>query len=133
MKRCFALFLAFMFLSHPVSAYAEPQTLLDLQNYITQYFDLIPTFPVTLSGEIVDIYNVATNHWEMKIVVPDDAGYTPIGEDHPYFIAHFRLHVAEVPFCIGDTVEITGSINSLYSSAMVPFIMVEYVNGSDEF
>ena len=38
-----------------------------------------------------------------------------------------------MPFAVGDEVEVVGSLNSLYSSVMIPQILAETINGSDDF
>lgn len=133
MKR-FLLVLVVLSLSL-VPALSSAGNLADLQQYMMK---TAPNrFPDSLSlifsGEIVDIYTVYGNHWEMKIKVDDPDATVPIDSDFPYVIGHFRLHLDECPFKIGDTVEIEGSLNTFYSTVLVPSILCKYINDSNDF
>lgn len=106
-----------------------------LQNYIGNHTPYSAgSMTIVMAGEIMDVYRVGTgNHWEMKIRFDDDDALTPTGAEYPYFIAHFRLHLEECPFHVGDSVMVEGDVNPLYSSVMVPLIDVKYINDSDEY
>ena len=65
--------------------------------------------------------------------VEDPNARRPIESDVPQLAVHFRLHKDEPPFRQGDTVTVRGTINGYYSSVMVPWILMESVNGSDDF
>lgn len=131
MKRLLSLLLVLCLL--PAAALADYFTLRGLQGDILRYVERIGEPSVCLSGEILDVYHIATNHWEMKVAVDEEGAASPVGYDRPYFIAHFRLHVDSVPFSVGDYVEIRGSLNYMYSSPMIPLVLVDTVNGSDDF
>lgn len=132
MKR-FVIFLLVIALLLP--AVASAGGLRRVQDYFANripfnYSDL----PICLSGEIVDVYSIGVNtHWEMKVKVDDDDAYTALWSDYPYFIATFRLHLEECPFAVGDEVLIEGTLNNLYSSVIIPVIVVKYINDSDDF
>lgn len=140
MKRCFLAVLVLTLLvsaSAPASA-AYLSSLSQLQQYIENHSpaDLAATGPhyVELDGRIVDLYPCGiNNHYEMILQVDDPQATPPLGADSPQLVVHFRLHLDEPPFRIGDTITVFGSVNELYSSVIVPVILAETINGSDDF
>lgn len=133
-KQFLAVALALIFVVLPCGSYAD-QTLRQVQDYIGKnapYYMMSP--PIMLTGEVADVYYTGVrNDWQMKIKVDDESAQVPLGSDYAYFIAHFSLHLEECPFKIGDTVMIKGSINSMYSSVMVPMIVVNTINDGYDF
>jgi hypothetical protein len=74
----------------------------------------------------------------MFLEVDEEHALTPTGSDLPRVIGHFRLHldsVDDLPFAVGDEALIVGTLNEFYCTPMVPYLMIESVNGysSDEF
>ena len=73
------------------------------------------------------------NHYNMILLVDDAKAYKPIGSDSPRLCVHFRLHKDQPPFQAGDVVTVSGALNELYSSVMIPWILADTVNGSADF
>lgn len=89
---------------------------------------------VKLDGTISEItWCGKNNHYNMTLLVDDPNAAVPIGEESPRLTVHFRLHVDPIPFSVGDQISVYGTLNSLYSSYMVPEILAEFINGSDDF
>lgn len=89
---------------------------------------------VKLEGTISEIvWCGANNHYDMTLLVEDPDASVPVGEDTPRLTVHFRLHVDPIPFAVGDKITVDGTLNGLYSSYMVPCIIADYINGSDNF
>ena len=126
----FALVIALLI---PVNAFCGD--LHDVQDYIYKHSPVsMDDRKFTLTGEITDVYSInVNNHWDMIVKSSDESAINPLWSEYPYFIAHFRLHLDECPFKIGDTVTIVGSVNSTYSSFAVPYIIVNTINGSEDF
>ena len=131
MKRLFSLLLVLCLI--PAAALAELSSFREVNSFILRFVEPMGDPRVRLSGEIIDIYNVKTNHWDMKVAVDEKDAPNSIYYDRPYFIAHFRLHVDSVPFSVGDYVEVRGTINFMYSSPLIPFVQVDTINDSDDF
>jgi len=89
---------------------------------------------VDLSGVILEIrYTGQSNHYEMTLQIDDPKGMIPLEYDSPVLIVHFRLHVDPIPFELGETVDVFGSLNTLYSSVMYPLILARTINGTEDF
>ena len=89
---------------------------------------------VELEGTISEIiYTGPNNHHSMTLLINEEKASAPIWADSPQLTVHFRLNVDEIPWKVGDTVTVFGTLNPLYSSFMVPYILAKYVNGSDDF
>ena len=131
MKKLLSLVLVLCLI--PSFSLAEYTALRDVQMYVLRYTEKAGEPRVCLSGDILEIYHVTTNHWEMKVAVNEENAPCPLGAERPYFIAHFRLHADSVPFSVGDPVVILGTLNYMYSSPMIPFVNVDTVNGNDDF
>ena len=131
MKRIFALFLAVLLL--PVSSLASG--LFEVQKYIHTHAPVsMDERHFILSGEIVDIYSInVNNHWDMIVKSDEENAVSPLWSEYPYFTAHFRLHLDECPFKVGDMVTVEGTVSPVYSSFAVPYIIVSMINGSDEY
>lgn len=98
--------------------------------------DLLARSPVSveISGLVTDLHWCGeNNHYQFTLQVEDPDARHPIGAEGPQLAVHFRLHLDEPPFRQGDTVTVRGTINGYYSSVMVPWILMESVNGSDDF
>ena len=110
----------------------------DVQDYIDTHsaYSMGPYPPdVSLMGYIVSIQHLTSNQYFMLVEVNDERAHKSIGFDLPIFTASFHLHLDEMPFEIGQQVLIVGSINSRYSSPLIPNIIIEEINGLeyDEF
>ena len=89
---------------------------------------------VELEGTVSEIiYTGPNNHHSMTLLIDEKKASAPIWADSPQLTVHFRLHVDEVPWKVGDTVTVFGTLNHLYSSFMIPYIVASYINGSDDF
>lgn len=138
MRRFLSVLLALMilFTVSTASAY-DFVSLKKLQDYIyyhsTAEMMNIMSTTVMLRGTIQSVDQVTGNHWQMIIAVDEPDAAPPIWSDDPVFIAHFRLHVDPCPVAVGDEVTVSGSFNPLYSSFLVPSILVETINGSEDF
>lgn len=75
----------------------------------------------------------ANNHYELTLRVDDPDALAPIGAGGPQLVVHFRLHREQLPAAVGDTIAVSGSLNELYSSVMVPWILAGTINGSSDF
>ena len=138
MKRFFVLLLAIALLATAPASAAHFSSLGQLQQFLLKRSpdDLAATGPhsVDLEGIILEIHWCGTgNHWQMTLQVDDPSAAKPIGADGPQLTVHFRLHLDAPPFQIGDVVTVTGSLNEMYSSVMIPWILAGTVNGSADF
>lgn len=89
---------------------------------------------VEIEGTISEIiYTGPNNHHSMTLLIDEPQASKPIWEESALLTVHFRLNVEEVPWKVGDTVTVFGTLNPLYSSFMVPWILAKYVNGSEDF
>lgn len=89
---------------------------------------------VEIEGTISEIiYTGPNNHHSMTLLIDEEKASAPIWSDKPQLTVHFRLHADEAPWKVGDTVTVFGTLNPLYSSFMVPWILAKYVNGSEDF
>lgn len=87
-----------------------------------------------LEGTITEIHWCgANNHYRLTLQVEDDRAIPPIGSDYPQLTVHFRLHLDEPPFQVGDVITVFGSLNEMYSSVIVPEILAKTINGSEDF
>lgn len=132
MRKLLALFLIIALL---LPAAALSGDLHDVQQYIYTHAPIsMDERNFTLSGEIVDVYSInVNNHWEMVVKSADDSAVHPLQAEYPYFIAHFRLHLDECPFKVGDQVTIVGWVNPNYTSFSVPYIVARTINGSEDY
>lgn len=136
MKKFVLLLLAVMMVAAAVPASGETFTTLRmLQDYIYKTSPRNAGEPYAeLEGTIESIeWAGANNHYNMTLLVDDPKALVPIGEETPRLTVHFRLHVDPIPFQVGDTITVFGSLNSFYSSVMVPYILAKFINGNDNF
>lgn len=146
MRKCFSYALAILSLSAflavtslPGSASAKSfSSLAGLQDYLENTSPArsmaAGTHYVTIGGTILSItWAGQSNHYDMLIAVDDQEATKPIGADLPRLNVHFRLHREELPFQVGDAVTVYGTLNELYSSVIIPDVLAQYINGSDEF
>ena len=138
MRRFLSVLLALLILFTASVASAYDFTSLEkLQRYIYNHSTAsmmgIMSISVLLRGTILSLTQVTGNHWEMRIASDDPDAHEPLGSETGEFIAHFRLHVDPCPVAVGDEVIISGSLNPLYSSYMIPYIITDTINGSDEY
>ena len=140
MKRLFVLFLVFaLLITAAAPAAARTFTSLgELQQFIEKHSpaELAATGEhyADLEGTIAELAWCGTgNHWQMLLRVEDPRATPPIGSDAPQLVVHFRLHKDNPPFQVGDAITVFGSVNSLYSSVVLPWILASFINGSDDF
>lgn len=140
MKRLSVLFLVFaLLIAAATPAAARTFTSLgELQRFIEKHSpaDLAATGEhyADLDGTITELHWCGTgNHWQLFLQVDDPRAIPPIGSDAPQLIVHFRLHKDSPPFQTGDAITVFGSVNSLFSSVAIPWILADYINGSDDF
>lgn len=138
MKKLFALFLAvFLILSVSAACARSFDSLRDLQDYLSTHAPdqlIVASDSFTAEGSILDIRWCGDgNHYEMTLAVSEDRALTPIGCDSPRITVHFRLHMDPMPFDVGDLISVSGSVNPLYSSVMIPWILADTINGSADF
>lgn len=89
---------------------------------------------LTTEGKILEIHWCGlNNHYAMTLLVEDPTAITPIGAEGPQLTVSFRLHLEAPPFNVGDTITVSGSLNELYSSVMIPWILADTINGTDDF
>ena len=134
MKKILAIILSMLLLG--CSAFAVDFTnLLDVQNYVLTHtaHDMGPYPPVaSIMGTIVSIDFVTGNHYTMTLEVNDDRARTALGYDLPMLTASFRLHVDNMPFEVGQQALVVGSINPMYSTPLIPNLLVTEINGYDQ-
>ena len=138
MKRFLSVLLATALLISSSASAASFSSVSQLQQFIMKYSPdtISSTGPhvVDLEGTISSIYWCnANNHYEMILQMEDDRALVPVGSDLPQVVVHFRLHVDPMPFRVGDVVTVYGSLNSSYSSVMLPSIDAKFINGNDDF
>lgn len=140
MKRMIIVFLSVLLsLSITMSAMAAQfSSLGQLQKYLEKHSpaELSASGPhyVETEGVILELHWCGkNNHYQMTLQVDDPSAVAPIGAEHPQLIVHFRLHKEAPPFKIGDMVTVFGSLNELYSSVMVPWVLAKSINGTDDF
>ena len=138
MKKFLLLLLILALAALAVPAAAETyHTLEELQNYVYTHTVTASTLSsphAELEGTISEItYTGASNHYNMTLLVDEPRAAKPIWADTPSLTVHFRLHVEEIPWKVGDTVTVSGTLNHMYSSYMIPYITADLINGSDEF
>ena len=139
MKKFAAMFLAAVLIFSMSTAGAVVlRSLRETQDFLMKFspntMDSYGEHMVLISGTIREIrWCNASNHYEMTLAVDEEKALVPIGSDTPQLAVHFRLHVDPMPFAVGDEVEVVGSLNSLYSSVMLPNIDAESINGSEDF
>ncbi len=138
-RRLFVLFLSLVLVFSASPAAARTFSGLgELQQYIEKHSpaDLAASGPhyAELEGTIVEMHALGVNnHWQLTLQVEDPRAIPPLGADGPRLIVHFRLHLDEPPFRIGDTITVFGTVNELYSSVIIPEILARTINGSEDF
>lgn len=140
MKKALALFLL-MLLVVPAAHAVDCTNLYDLQEVIYRHSPAeleANSVRASIKGTIIAIENVTGNHYNMTIQVDDPKATKPLGSDMPLVVGHFRLHLPsldDAPFAVGGETLIVGELNSAYSTWIVPWLMIEEVNGygSDEY
>jgi len=140
MKKLFVTVLLLMCLASTAIA-ADYTNLHDLQDVIYRHSPAeleANSVHATIKGTIISIENVTGNHYNMTIQVDDPKATPPLGSDMPLVVGHFRLHLPSLddsPFAVGGEALIVGELNSAYSTWIVPWLMIEEVNGydSDEY
>lgn len=89
---------------------------------------------IELEGAVVEMHALGVNnHWQLTLQVDDPQAITPLGANGPQLIVHFRLHLDEPPFRIGDTITVFGAVNELYSSVILPEVLAKTINGTEDY
>lgn len=119
----------------PASAALAAMSLAELQNYVYTHAPASATeVRAEISGTIQEIHWAgASNHYEMTLAVDDEKAIPPMGSDKPQIAVHFRLHLDAVPFQVGDQITVSGTLNTMYSSMIIPYIHADKINGSEDF
>lgn len=139
MKRFFAIIITMiLLLSCSVSHATYFPSVSMIQHYLEKYSpsSMAASGPhiVEIEGTVTDIYWCGdSNHYNMVLEMVDTKALTPVGKDKAQIIVHFQLHVDPIPFQIGDEISVYGTLNELYSSVMVPWVLAKFINGSDDF
>ena len=136
MRKIIAVLLCSLLILMSVSsAVAEYTTLRSVQEYIYN----MPTgamneIPVTLTGTIDRIeYAYQSNHFNFFILVDEEKAVNSIAERGPGFIAHVRIHDPYIQFERGQQITVSGRLNPQYSSFITPYVIVNAINGSEEY
>ena len=139
-RRLFVLFLSLLLICCTAAPAAARtfSSLGELQQFIEKHSpaDLAASGPhyAELEGTVVEMHALGVNnHWQLTLQVDDPRATPPLGADGPQLIVHFRLHLDEPPFRIGDTITVFGTVNELYSSVILPEILAKTINGSEDF
>ena len=133
MKKLLTLILA-LALILPAAALAGG--LADAQKYI---FNTAPANVMerefTITGTLMELSYTRNSHLMMILMVDDEKAWDGVTTsfDAPGCIAAFPYHheFENFPINIGDEVTITGSINSMYSTVMVPYFTIRTLNETD--
>lgn len=138
MKRFIALVFVFLTMSCAAPSCAwQFSSLADLQRHIMTHTPdqlIASKDEAVITGTVLSVtYANMSNHWDMLLAVDDPHATAPIGHDTPVIDVHFRLHKESVPFNVGDVLTVRGDLNILYSSYMIPCILADTINGSDDF
>lgn len=144
MKTNFPRLLLSIILALALILSAAPAAAVDFYalNTLQEYLSATPpdismrrgTHHVMLRGTVAEITHTGpNNHHNLLLLVEDPEALAPVWSESPQVIVHFRLHLEEPPFHVGDQIIVSGSLNELYSSVMIPYILAEEINGSDEF
>ena len=133
MKRLLCLVLVVLFF--PVCALAEFETLRDVQMFFLKYIQSVPEVSVHLSGEVIEMTHPKDDLYMLKIAVDEERAISSVEYQRAYFVGvlWFGYGITELPFDVGDIVEIYGSLNPLYSSQIVPEIYIRTINGQSVF
>lgn len=134
MKKLFVMLIMLVLVGS--CALADFTNLHDLQRYIYNNSprNITEYDRASIMGTIISIEFVTGNHYNLILEVDDPNATSPMWSDKPQVIGHFRLHldnIDDLPFKVGDTALIVGGINSLYSTSIVPMIMIDEINGYD--
>ena len=138
-RRLLVLFLSLVLVFSVTPATARTFSGLgELQRYIEHHSpaDLAASGPhyIELEGAVVEMHALGVNnHWQLTLQVDDPQAITPLGADGPQLIVHFRLHLDEPPFRIGDTITVFGTVNELYSSVILPEVLAKTINGTEDY
>lgn len=114
--------------------YAISQIQYYMEKYSASVIDSTGPHRVIVDGTIKNVaWSGVGNHYDITLQMVDTRAMIPLNEDLPTMNVHFRLHKDEVPFKPGDEIEVDGTLNIYYSSVMVPWILADYIDGSDDF
>lgn len=133
MKKLLCLFLILFLI--PSVSFADFHSIEELQQYLLFTSPVLVAIndPVFLNGTIIDIRFLEENEYQMTVEVDDDAYGVPVGYNLPIFCGRFE--VRDVPFTlgVGDHVDIQGTIDAVYSSPIIPMVLIKTINGTDDF
>lgn len=138
MRRIIAIAAAALLLAIPAAHAAEFASIGLMQIYLENHspYAIEAEGPQTadIDGTITEIYWCNySNHYEMVVEADEPRAIHPLDSDMARMIVHFRLHLDEPPFAVGDPVTVRGTLNPLYSSVVIPVIDATEINGSDDF
>ena len=134
MKKFFLLLLAISLLissaaADPVTSYADVQDRLLAGAY------KVPPFDAVLSGTIhavVPSYSFKNTYYLFVLVDPEDVSMWST-EDDNFFVVIVSSDADPFPFSVGETITVEGTVPSVYSSPVCPYIKPDKINGSDDF
>lgn len=134
MKRLFILILAALFIT--VSAAADPVTSYrETQDRLLAGAYKVKPFEAELSGTVravVPSYSFNHTYYMFVQVDPDDVSMWST-EDDNFFVVMVSSDKDPFPFNEGDPVTVTGTVASVYSSPVCPYITPSLINGSEDF
>ena len=135
MRKIIAVLLCSLLILMSVSAVAEYNTLRAVQEYIfSTPTGAMKEIPITLTGTIDRIeYAYQSNHFNFFILVDEEKAVDSIAERGPGFIAHVRIHDPYIQFERGQQITVSGRLNPQYSSFITPYVIVNAINGSEEY
>ena len=137
MKKLFLTVLAAAVLLTSTASAASFTSLGKLQHFLLSVTPdqlLLSAPSVELEGTVLEIIRHGSgNHWDLLLAVEDDNAIPPVGESGPRVLVHFRLHREAPPWQIGDVITVSGSLNAMYSSVIIPSILADLINGTDDF
>lgn len=137
MKKLFLTVLAAAVLLTSTASAASFTSLGKLQHFllgVTPDQLLLSAPSVELEGTVLEIIRHGSgNHWDLLLAVEDENAIPPVGESGPRVLVHFRLHRETPPWQIGDVITVSGSLNAMYSSVIIPSILADLINGTNDF
>lgn len=135
MKRLFVLFLSLFLIvgsaaaDDPVTSYAAVQDRLLTAAYKVPPFDAVLTGTISA---VIPSYSFKNTYYLFVMVDPDDVSMWST-EDDNFFVVIVSSDADPFPFNVGETITVEGTVPSVYSSPVCPYIVPKTINGADSW